>query len=196
MSIAFVVGNGISRLPVNLTSLKKYGSVYACNAVYREFSPDYLIAVDSKMIVEICESGYQLRNIVWTNENNKRHLKYEKLNFFQPSKGWSSGPTALWLASQHKHKTIYILGFDFKGINEDKVNNIFSGTKNYKPTDANSTYYGNWLRQTRNVILENQNISYKRVIALDNFCPEELNNYNYSTEIIEDFLSKLQNGSF
>ena len=33
-----------------------------------------------------------------------------KLNFFPPSKGWSSGPTALWLASQHGSKQILILG--------------------------------------------------------------------------------------
>lgn len=196
MSIAFVVGNGTSRLPVDLKSLKKHGTVYACNAVYREFSPDYLVAVDSKMIVEICESGYQLRNTVWTNENNKRFIQFEKLNFFQPSKGWSSGPTALWLASQHKHKTIYILGFDFKGIDNDKVNNIFAGTKNYKPVDANATYYGNWLKQTANVIKEHKHISYKRIITPDNFCPQELNNSNYDTEVMDNFLLKLQKGSF
>lgn len=196
MSIAFVVGNGVSRKPVNLSELQKYGPVYACNAVYREFTPDYLIAVDPKMVKEICESGYQLSHKVYTNPN-KRYNEYKKLNFFNPSKGWSSGPTALWLASEHGYQTIYILGFDYKGLeNNTVVNNIFAGSRNYKPTDAKATYYGNWLRQTRTVITSNEKISYKRVITTDNFNPPEINNSNYYTEDIDIFLTNLQNGSF
>ena len=44
----------------------------------------------------------------------------EGFNFFQPSKGWSSGPTALWLASQQQYTTIYILGFDYQGTDGGK----------------------------------------------------------------------------
>ena len=68
------------------------------------FSPDYLVAVDSKMIIEINNSGYQRKNQVWTNPN-KLFARMEGFNFFQPSKGWSSGPTALWLASQQQYTT-------------------------------------------------------------------------------------------
>ena len=50
---AFVIGNGKSRLPVNLEQIKTKGKVYACNAVYRTFQPDHLIAVDVKMVLEI-----------------------------------------------------------------------------------------------------------------------------------------------
>ena len=53
MSIAFVIGNGTSRKPIDLNQLKTFGKIYACNAVYREMNPDYLVAVDSKMITEI-----------------------------------------------------------------------------------------------------------------------------------------------
>ena len=52
-------------------------------------------------------------------------------NFFQPSKGWSSGPTALHLASTHDTTDIYILGFDYKGLGE-RINNIYADTPNYK----------------------------------------------------------------
>ena len=33
----FILGNGQSRLGVNLEKLKEYGKVYGCNAIYRDF---------------------------------------------------------------------------------------------------------------------------------------------------------------
>jgi hypothetical protein len=46
--IAFVIGNGVSRQTIDLEKLKKYGTIYGCNAIYRNFNPDYLVAVDYK----------------------------------------------------------------------------------------------------------------------------------------------------
>ena len=34
----FILGNGQSRLGVNLEKLKEYGKVYGCNAIYRDGS--------------------------------------------------------------------------------------------------------------------------------------------------------------
>lgn len=186
--IAFVIGNGVSRLPIDLEQLKSIGKVYACNAVYRTFQPDYLVAVDVKMVLEINKAGFQHKNQVWTNPN-KSYERIKNLNFFSPSKGWSSGPTALWLATQHQYKKIYILGFDFRGTKEGRMfNNIYADTANYKKSTDSATFFGNWMRQTTSVIKENTNIEYKRVIAPDNYCPEELNKFNnLETIFIEDF---------
>jgi hypothetical protein len=186
--IAFVIGNGVSRLPIDLEKLKSIGKVYACNAVYRTFQPDFLVAVDVKMILEINKAGFQHKNQVWTNPN-KSYERIKNLNFFSPSKGWSSGPTALWLATQHQYKKIYILGFDFRGSKEGRMfNNIYADTANYKKSTDGATFFGNWMRQTTSVIKQNTNIEYKRVIAPDNYCPEELNKFNNLENIfIEDF---------
>ena len=186
--MAFVLGNGTSRAAVNPEDLPQYGKVYGCNALYRTFRPDYLIAVDVKMILEINKSKYQYENEVWTNPN-KSYSGLKNLNFFNPNKGWSSGPTALWLASQHYYERIFILGFDFKGIdNGNRFNNIYADTMNYKKSSEGATFFGNWMRQTTSVIRDNPNIHYTRVIASDNYCPEELNKFsNYSTMFIEDF---------
>lgn len=185
---ALVLGNGISRKPISPESLKAYGTTYGCNALYREFSPDYLVAVDVKMIIEINKYGYQHTNEVWTNPN-KSYKNMKNLNFFHPAKGWSSGPTALWLASQHGYSKIYILGFDYKGIDEGKkFNNVYADTINYKKTKDSATFYGNWLRQTKTVIKDHPHIAYYRVIQADNFCPDELNSFNnFQTIYIEDF---------
>jgi hypothetical protein len=193
MSTAFVVGNGTSRKPIELETLKKYGPIYACNAVYRDFKPDHLIAVDSKMVMEIVKTGWQKHNKVYTN-HNKQFKDIQHLNILNPSKGWSSGPTALDLASDHGHETLYILGFDFKGTTgtgkgDDKVNNLYAGTFNYKRENDPATYFGNWERQVGIICQRNHRKRYIRVVAEgDKFLPGSLKNFtNLSHITIEDF---------
>lgn len=175
MNRAFVIGNGISRKSIPLEPLRTQGKIYGCNALYRDFDPDFLIAVDVKMILELNEAGYQNKIPVWTN-SNKAYQKMTGLNFFEPSKGWSSGPTALWMASEHNNDEIYILGFDYAGIGDDQqqVNNLYAGTKNYKRQDERATYYGNWLKQTVTTIQKNHKKRYIRVIEEYNIVPREL----------------------
>ena len=187
-NIAFVLGNGTSRKSIDLEKLKNIAKVYACNAVYRTFQPDYLVAVDVKMVLEINKAGYQHKNTVWTNPN-KSYQRIKNLNFFNPSKGWSSGPTALWLAAEHGYETVYILGFDYKGLNQGRLlNNVYADTANYKKSTDSATFFGNWMRQTIAVVKQNPQIKFVRVIASDNYDPDELNTFdNYSTMFIEDF---------
>jgi hypothetical protein len=191
--IAFVLGNGVSRKPVNPFLLKNYGVIYGCNAIYREFSPDHLIAVDVKMIKEITDKGYHLSNTVWTNPNRFTR-EIDKINLFNPNLGWSSGPSALNLASTHGYEEIYILGFDYEGIGnkKDLVNNIYAGTFNYKQLNERATYYGNWTRQTNTCIKRYPNIRYIRVINdVNSFVPDSLIGLKNLTHItVENFKKK------
>ena len=50
---AYIIGNGPSRKGFDLNLLKPTGQVYGCNALYRDFVPDYLFSVDAKMTQEI-----------------------------------------------------------------------------------------------------------------------------------------------
>lgn len=169
---AFVLGNGVSRLNADPTKLLSLGTVYGCNAQYREFTPNYLIAVDVKMVNEIIASGYNRLNEVWTNPNKGITSKH-RLNFFSPHKGWSSGPTALWFAAQNGHKEIYIFGFDYQGLN-GKFNNVYADTFNYKKSGDAATFFGNWLSQTEKVIKEFKNTKFYRVIEPGAFIPDKL----------------------
>jgi len=56
MAIAYIIGNGPSRKQIALEKLD--GVTFGCNALYRDFSPDYLIGGDATIIKEICASGY------------------------------------------------------------------------------------------------------------------------------------------
>jgi len=169
---AFVLGNGTSRLQLKLETLKGKGTIYGCNALYREFEPDYLIAVDTKMVNEIIASGYQNMHQVWTNPN-KGITSKSNVNFFSPHKGWSSGPTALWMACNQKYANIYIFGFDYQGI-EGKFNNVYADTFNYKKSADTATFFGNWLSQTEKTIKEYKDINFFRVVEPNTFVPDRL----------------------
>ena len=170
--VAFVLGNGKSRLNVDPKNFQERGTVYGCNALYREFAPDYLVAVDVKMVNEIIASGYHRTHQVWTNANKGVTSKVN-INFFSPHKGWSSGPTALWFASTHTYQTIYILGFDYQGAG-GKFNNVYADTFNYKKSTDAPTFHGNWLSQTEKVIKEFRQIKFVRVIEDGAFVPDQL----------------------
>ncbi len=185
-SAAFVLGNGTSRKPINLNDLKCKGITFGCNALYRDFSPHYLVAVDTKMVLEITQSGYQYQQQVWTNRN-KNSKKLKGLNFFQSDKGWSSGPTALHFASTMDVDDIYILGFDFIGI-ESKINNIYAGTHNYKRIDEHATFHGNWLRQTLITCQKFSTKRYIRVLGEDRYIPQEFQDLSNMSHVnIDDF---------
>ena len=198
-SIAFVLGNGESRRSIDIDALKEHGKVYACNGVYRTHRPDYLVAVDPKMVHEIAESDYAQHNQVWSNFNaqyNKNPKILNHVQWFRPSLGWSSGPTALRLACEHGHKEIYILGFDYQGHKEGqrfKFNNLFKDTRNYKRGKDDATFYGNWMNQTKRCLQDFKDIKFHRVIPKGWFAPKDLTwagNIDHPT--IEQFIEKFQ----
>jgi hypothetical protein len=193
---AFVVGNGTSRISINPKSLVDQGVVYGCNAQYREYEPHYLIAVDVKMVNEIIGSGYHKTHQVWTNPNKGINTK-QNVNFFSPHKGWSSGPTALWFAASQGHKEIYILGFDYQGLN-GKFNNVYADTFNYKKSSDAATYFGNWLSQTEKVIKEFKHTKFYRVIEPGAFIPDKLGPtlQNLSHITIQEFGARFNESMF
>ena len=196
-NIAFVLGNGESRKGIDIDDLKEKGTVFACNAVYRTHRPHFLVAVDPKMILEIAETDYMLHNKVWSNFNaqyNKNQKILDHVNWFKPSLGWSSGPTALRMACEHGFKEIYILGFDYQGHQDGKrfkLNNMFGDTRNYKKKNDEATFYGNWMNQTKRCLQDFKDVQFHRVIPKGWFAPKDLDwNGKIDHVITEQFLAK------
>ena len=199
-SIAFVLGNGESRRGIDINNLKQHGSVFACNGVYRTHRPDWLIAVDPKMMLEIAETDYVLHNKVYSNFN-AQYQKHQKLldhvTWAKPTLGWSSGPTALRLACDKQFKEIYILGFDYQGHNDGtnksrfKFNNVFKDTRNYKKSQDEATFYGNWMNQTKRILTDFKDVQFHRVIPKGWFQPKDLEwKGNIDHPTTEQFLAK------
>ena len=53
----FCIGNGESRQGFDLEKLRPHGKIYGCNAIYRDFMPDVLTAVDHGIMNEIYHAG-------------------------------------------------------------------------------------------------------------------------------------------
>ena len=199
-SIAFVLGNGESRRGIEINDLKERGKVFACNGVYRTHQPHFLVAVDPKMILEIGETDYAIHNKVWSNYN-AQYAKHQKIldhvNWFKPSLGWSSGPTALRMALDHGFKEIYILGFDYQGHSTEgknqgyRFNNMFKDTRNYKKSNEQATFHGNWLNQTKKCVQDFPNVKFHRVIPTGWFKPKDLEwKGNIDHPSTDEFLAK------
>lgn len=148
MSIAFVLGNGVSRRGLPLNDLRQYGPIYGCNALHRDFVPDVLVATDKPIAMSIEESGYPLNNKFYTRRPtpDKGAVPVPREYF-----GFSSGPIAVALAAMEHHRKIYMIGFDMGPVENKKFNNIYADTEHYKKSDSAPTYTGNWVKQIQQV---------------------------------------------
>ena len=144
MTQAFVLGNGVSRQGVDLDQLRTHGPIYGCNALYREFAPDVLVATDLPIATEIQASGYAQQNRFYTRKPNP-----DSGALLLPGqyKGFSSGPNACGLAALDGHRQIYLLGFDMGPTLDQGFNNIYANTEFYKTSAHPPTFVGNWIRQ-------------------------------------------------
>ena len=76
----FCVGNGESRKNFDLHKLKPFGKIYGCNGLYRDFTPDVLVAMDYNICHEIYRSGYAFEHPVYLKEWQKNPASmYDKL---------------------------------------------------------------------------------------------------------------------
>lgn len=135
-SNALVIGNGKSRLHFDLNQLQQHFTTYGCNALYRDFIPDYLISMDFAMVHEILESKVHYKCKFYTQYDQKavhRAKLGEPINWAIQDK-WigDSGTGALRLACMNKHSNIYMIGFDYTNDNK-YTDNVYAGTKNYIP---------------------------------------------------------------
>jgi hypothetical protein len=135
---AAAIGNGESRLAIDLkfvinhisglggaNSLQSYG----CNALYRDFTPDFLITNGDEITDEIANSRYCQDNIVYAHADHL--LKYPGKFYLIPQNlQYDSGATAAYLAAFDGHKKVFLLGYD----NYDMIgpyNNVYKDTRGY-----------------------------------------------------------------
>jgi len=144
MTTAFVLGNGRSRMTLDLAKLAQRGAVYGCNALYREFTPTVLVATDRPISEAIQQSGYAAQHPFYTRKPipglGARRVPHQ---YF----GFSSGPLATAIAAQDGHTTLYLIGFDMGALPGERFNNVYADTEFYKKSTARPTYTGNWIRQ-------------------------------------------------
>jgi len=191
MSAAFVLGNGVSRLAVDLNQLKQLGKIYGCNALYREFTPDVLISTDKAIAGTIQNSGYAQNNTMYTRKPLPGlGARSVPQNYY----GFSSGPIAVGLAAMEKHLAVYLIGFDMGPTTTNRFNNVYADTEFYRKSSSLPTFTGNWIRQITTVCKDFPTISFHRVMGDTTASIPELNNVdNLRNMPMLDFLDRINN---
>lgn len=162
MSIAFVLGNGLSRSGLDLERLRCCGSVYGCNALYRDFIPDVLVSTDRPISTAIQESKYAIKNQFYTRNpilGQGAHVIPE------PYWKYSSGPAAVALAAEQGNNLIYMIGFDMGPTSSNQFNNVYADTEFYKKATSVPTYTGNWVNQIEEIVKKFRDKKFVRVVG-------------------------------
>ena len=170
---AYCIGNGPSRKGFDLNKLKASGQTYGCNALYRDFMPDFIFSVDTKVTMKMCEDEVGLKTVHYApalEVNRKQSNGMLKLIPNNPH--WISGNAAFWTAGVHGHKNIYLLGYDFREYGKDQLNNIYQDTENYGERQGEDIFEG-WLKQFRDMLKMRPYVNY--TVVHDN--PPEFLNY-------------------
>ena len=185
--LATVIGNGRSRLNFDLYELKRCFTTYGCNALYRDFIPDYLISMDIHMVTEIINARVHHKCKFYTQHVNDMDLlagNGEPINFVKTYNATpDSGTAALELAASNDHSVIYIIGFDYHNTLH---NNVYAGTSNYHPVNYSTPIIQDekWKSRLYNIAKQYSDIQFYRIT-------DETNDYkldNLENIAIENFM--------
>jgi len=122
--VIFLIGNGSSRKDFDLNKLRGKGTIIGCNALFRTFNPDILIAVDNKMVKEIGNSNYSINNICLSPAGRSNAPNFRSWKSPKPFN--TSGAFAMHLIGLIlKPKRLFCLGMD------GYTGNVYAGTPNY-----------------------------------------------------------------
>jgi len=191
MTRAFVLGNGVSRLAVNLHQLQEFGPIYGCNALYREFMPTVLISTDRPISTRIQEEGIASRIRMYTR---KPIPGLGALRIPNDWYGFSSGPAATAIAAQDRHVAVYMLGFDLGPLPGEKFNNIYADTEFYKKSSARPTFSGNWVRQIQQIAKTFPKTNFFRIVGTTTASIAEFNKIpNMCHMPMTEFLDRINN---
>jgi hypothetical protein len=151
------IGNGESRTNIDLSKIDcpKVG----CNAVYRDYTVDYLVCVDRRMVHEAIRAGVNTQGtLVYTRSdwfNQFKTLRIRELpdlpyvgsdRWDEPFQ-WGSGPYAVLLGAKYtKTKNVKLIGFDLYSKTET-INNIYKSTPNYDDASKRPIDPRYWIHQ-------------------------------------------------
>jgi hypothetical protein len=132
MNTAFIIGNGTSRKDFDLTRLKPYGTVFGCNALYRDYPdfsfPDFLVSIDDGIITEIEASEFPTDRFIVPPIDER--WEPSECNIGRPRS--NAGVNAMREAIKMGHNQLICLGFDFLIADAaQSVSNLYDGTNNY-----------------------------------------------------------------
>jgi hypothetical protein len=155
---------------------------YGCNALYRNYKPDFLIATGDGIVKEIAESRADKSNVVYTYSKNLE--KYPgKFNILPQNPDFNAGAIAAYMAAFDGHKKVFLLGFD--GVDSLIDNgNMFADTPNYPAKDypTNTEF---WIRSLNTVMSVYSDTEFIRVCPSKDYIQPEMWKFNLNYRQID-----------
>ena len=149
---AYIIGNGPSRKNFDLSKLSKTGQTYGCNAVYRDFMPDFIFSVDTQMTEAMCKDNVMENTIHYAPSLHvNRNYAKDKVHLIPWNTHTISGNQAISTACVHGHKNLYLIGFDFREYGRNEFNNMYQGTDCYGDRHSDTIFEG-WLKWFRDYL--------------------------------------------
>jgi len=193
---AYIIGNGGSRKGFDLLLLKGKGTVFGCNALYRDYRlsnpkyvlPDYLVAIDNPIITEIESSDFPSSRVLIPPEDEKwepveLHWGRAVNKQWDPQRPRSNaGMNAILEAIKLEYETLYVFGFDFLVVDQNTaMSNLYDGSDCYGlETRANLQDTRNRMKYLGHVIENNPKTNFvfcypKETIAGGIYNPQAVN---------------------
>ena len=180
---AFIIGNGRSREGIDLEKLQ--GVTIGCNALYRDFFPTCLFAIDGRMVKEIKDSSFPAERF-WARSG--RTSKMNEIKY----KGSNSGVVAFRHAVNWGFGRIVMLGIDLRSDATGAVNNIYTGSNNYPKETVKSPKFQRWITQYESALKEAKPYQqFERIIhpTHSNLLEEWTIKYNLKNIPVEKFIA-------
>lgn len=156
-----IIGNGESRKNINIDKIKdiKIG----CNAIYRDYTVDYISACDRRVLKELIQNNVTTptytRSEWLCHFRSQSFIKYPELPYKGKSRQdipfqWGSGAYATLLGAIINSDDNHLIGFDLwgKGENFKFQNNIYKDTANYQVSTYRAVDPSYWIYQIGKVI--------------------------------------------
>ena len=196
---AVILGNGKSRefFPIGRLQGHRGGylgagavQTYGCNALYRDFTPHFLVATGKEIVDEIANSGYCDDHIVYAN--GEHLLDYPGKFYLVPGNPHlNAGTLAAYIAAFDGHKQIYLMGFD-GGDGGNFHNNVYSDTPCYESTETrNLSEY--WSTTMESVMQVYPDVEFIRVMPTARYVQPTgwLNRSNYRQIDFKAFVAEI-----
>lgn len=150
----FVIGNGESRKPIDISKLK--GFKIGCNAIYLYETVDMVCAVDRFWINKISKECNIPLLSRYHNHMFQTHLELYSNGKWKDTdckfRYYSSGGTAFdYIGHLCKEEdTVYLLGFDL-GYKGETVDHIYKGTRFHPPATIKAQTSSKFLHEVEEV---------------------------------------------
>jgi len=181
---AYIIGNGQSRIGLDLELLG--GDIWGCNALFRDYTPDYLTIVDVSIMGECCQTKYPKYNKCYFSGEWEDPLGHEEYNMI---KGTMGVPVREWIDPSHSKVTMHGKGNGNIGILEMQAIGIEDDYKISSVGGPDDDYhlFENWFAGTTAAAMASMNHDYDSVVfvgfdSIWNYNSTKYNNIYAGTE--------------